>query len=175
MRLNPEFIEIEVDKLTNSIENRRTGDSFQTDVSLLDSTDLIHISKKNGWMFDWSFEFNQNDRDVYKLTIEGNVRVIQGLVSITEKKDHVYLHLIESAPFNLGKSKVYLGVPGNLFAFICKLSFHRGFEGYVSFTSKSNLIEHYKKSLGAVNLTGNLMIINTEAAINLIEKYFKTK
>jgi hypothetical protein len=40
------------------------------------------------------------------------------------------MHLIESAPFNKGKNKVYAGVPGNLVAFACKLSFQRGFEGY---------------------------------------------
>ena len=85
----------------------------------------------------------QPDRDVYKLTIVGNPHIIQGLVSITEREDHVYMHLIESAPFNLGKSKMYLGVPGNLIAFVCRLSFHRGFDGYVSFASKTQLIEHY--------------------------------
>ncbi len=37
-------------------------------------------------------------------------------------KDHFYLHLIENAPFNKGKHKLYQGVLGNLFAFTCKLS-----------------------------------------------------
>jgi hypothetical protein len=83
------------------------------------------------------------------------------------------MHLIESAPFNLGRNKVYLGVPGNLVAFVCRISFHRGFEGYVSFTSKTRLIEHYEKTLGAENVSGHLMIINTEAALKLINKYFK--
>jgi hypothetical protein len=83
------------------------------------------------------------------------------------------MHLIESAPFNLGRNKVYIGVPGNLIAFACKVSFHRGFEGYVSFTSKTQLIKHYEKTLGAKNIGGHLMIINTDAALKLIDKYFK--
>jgi hypothetical protein len=83
------------------------------------------------------------------------------------------MHLIESAPFNLGRNKVYMGIPGNLVAFACKMSFHRGFEGYVSFTAKTQLIEHYKKTLGAVNVRSQLMVINTEAALKLIDKYFK--
>jgi hypothetical protein len=58
------------------------------------------------------------------------------------------MHLIESAPFNIGKEKTYLGVPGNLVAFACKLSFQRGGDGYVSFLSKTKLIEHYEKNLG---------------------------
>jgi hypothetical protein len=173
MKKNPKHIEIEIDKLTNSIENVVTGDSFQTDVSLIDNKDLKLITKKNGWLFNWKDEYKQPDRDVYKLTITGNPDIIQGLVSITEREDHVYMHLIESAPFNLGRNKVYLGVPGNLVAFVCRISFHRGFEGYVSFTSKTRLIEHYEKTLGAENVSGHLMIINTEAALKLINKYFK--
>lgn len=173
MRRNPQHIDIEIDKLTNSIENVITGDSFQTDVSLIDKDDLKSITKKSGWLFDWKSEYKQVDRDVYKLTITGNPNIIQGLISITEREDHVYMHLIESAPFNLGQKKVYLGVPGNLVAFVCRISFHRGFEGYVSFTAKTQLIGHYEKTLGAINIGGHLMVINTEAALKLIDKYFK--
>ena len=95
------------------------------------------------------------------------------MVNITEREDHVYMHLIESAPFNLGQNKVYLGVPGNIVAFVCRISFHRGFDGYVSFTSKTQLIEHYEKTLEAINVGGQLMVINTDAALKLIDKYFK--
>lgn len=107
MRQNPQYIDIEIDRLTNSVENVITGDSFQTDVSLIDKSDLKSITKKNGWLFNWKNEYKQPDRDVYKLTIIGNPNIIQGLVSITEREDHVYMHLIESAPFNLGRNKVY--------------------------------------------------------------------
>jgi len=82
------------------------------------------------------------------------------------------MHLIESAPFIIGKDKVYFGVPGNLVAFACRLSFQRGFEGYLSFLSKTNLINHYEKSPGAIHVGGNLMIINTTAALKLTNKYF---
>jgi hypothetical protein len=173
MRRNPQYIDIEIDKLTNSIENVITGDGFQTVVSLIDKKDLKSITKKNGWLFNWKSEYQQPDRDVYKLTIEGNSNVVQGLISITERVDHVYMHLIESAPYNLGRNKVYYGVPGNLVAFICRISFHRGFEGYVSFTAKTQLIEHYQKTLGAMSAGGQLMVINTDAALQLIDKYFK--
>jgi hypothetical protein len=168
-----QHIDIEIDKLTNSIENVITGDSFPTDVLLVDSEDLKNVTKKNGWLFNWKVEFKQPDRDVYKLIISGNPTIIQGLVSITEREDHVYMHLIESAPFNLGRNKVYIGIPGNLVAFACRISFHRGFEGYVSFTSKTQLIKHYEKTLGAINVGGHLMVINTDAALRLIDKYYK--
>lgn len=162
-----------VDKLTNSIENITTGDSFQTEVSLITTSDLKSTTKKNNWVFDWKGEFKQPEREVYKLTIVGNPSIIQGLMSIEIKTDHVYLHLVENAPFNKGKSKVYAGVPGNQVAFACRLSFQRGHEGNVSFLSKSQLIEHYEKTLGAFHFGGRIMIIETRAALKLIDRYFK--
>jgi hypothetical protein len=167
-----QYIDIEIDKLTNSLENVITGDSFPTNILITDQNDFKTITKKEGWLFDWKSEFKKPDRDVYKLTIVNNQTVIQGLVSLTVRTDHVYMHLIESASFNKGKDKVYAGVPGNLVAFACKLSFQRGFEGYLSFLSKTNLINHYEKTLGAVHVGGNLMIINTTVALKLINKYF---
>ena len=167
-----QYIDIEIDILTNSLENVITGDSFFTDIVITDQKDIKSVTKKEGWLFDWKSEFKKPDRDVYKLTIVNNQFVIQGLISLSVKTDHVYMHLIESAPFNKGKDKVYAGVPGNLVAFACRLSFQRGFEGYLSFLSKTNLINHYEKTLGASHVGGNLMIINTISALKLINKYF---
>lgn len=165
-------LDFEVDKLTNSIENTISGDSFPTDIVLISNSDLKTVTKKNGWQFDWKLEFKQPQRDVYKLNIVNNQSIIQGLISLEIKSDHVYMHLVESAPFNKGKSKVYAGVPGNLVAFSCKLSFQRGHEGNVSFFSKTELIQHYIESLGAMHVGGRIMIIDTVAALKLIHKYF---
>jgi len=85
------------------------------------------------------------------------------------------MHLVESAPFNKGKTKMYSGVPGNLVAFACKLSFQRGHEGNVSFLSKTLLIEHYERTLGATHFGGRVMIIDTQAALKLIDRYFPNK
>jgi hypothetical protein len=161
-----------VDKLTNSIENVVTGDSFPTDITLISSADLKTVTKKSDWAFDWKHELKQPERDVYKLTIVNNQSVIQGLISLEVKSDHVYMHLVESAPFNKGKTKIYAGVPGNLVAFACKLSFQRGHEGNISFFSKTQLVQHYIDSLGAMHFGGRVMIIDTNAALKLINKYF---
>lgn len=161
-----------IDKLTNSIENVVTGDSFATDISLLTIRDLKLLSKNNGWLFNWRVEFKHPERDVYKLTIANNPTIIQGLICLEIKTDHVYMHLVESANFNKGKSKVYSGIPGNLVAFACQVSFKCGYEGYVSFLSKTQLIEHYEKTLGAFHIGGRVMIIETQAARKLINKYF---
>jgi hypothetical protein len=135
--------------------------------------DLKNVTKKNGWKFNWNSEFKILNRDVYKLTIVNNPTIIQGIISLEVKSDHVYMHLIESAPFNFGKGKTYFGVPGNLVAFACKVSFQRGGEGYVSFLSKTKLIEHYEQSLGAIHFGGRNMVITSETALKLTNKYFK--
>ena len=83
------------------------------------------------------------------------------------------MHLIESAKFNKGKSKIYYGVPGNLVAFACANSKEQGYGGVVSFFAKTLLIEHYKESLGAKVLFGNQMLVDEIAADKLILKYFK--
>jgi hypothetical protein len=170
---NPIELDFIIDKLTNSIENVLTGDIFPTNISLLTATALKSITNKTGWAFDWRFEFKQPEREVYKLTIPIASAVVQGLISLEIRSDHVYMHLVESAPFNKGKPKVYAGVPGNLVAFACRLSFQRGFEGNVSFVSKTQLIDHYTKTLGAMHFGGHIMIIETPAALRLINKYFK--
>jgi hypothetical protein len=166
-------LDFEVDKLTNSIENVVSGDSFPTVITLLIKADLKTVTKKVGWQFDWKYELNQPEREVYKLTIPNNRSIIQGLISVEIKSDHIYMHLVESAPYNKGKTKIYSGVPGNLVAFACRLSFQRGFEGNVSFISKTKLVDHYIKTLGAIHFGGGLMIIETRAALKLIDKYFK--
>jgi hypothetical protein len=97
-----------IDKLTNSIENVITGDSFQTEISILQNSDLKSVTKKNAWLFNWSEEFKNPVRDIYKLTIAGNSKIIQGLVSLEVKSDHVYMHLVENAPFKKVKLKFML-------------------------------------------------------------------
>ena len=41
-----------IDKLTNSIENVVTGDSFLTEISLVTKQDLKLVTKKNNWLFN---------------------------------------------------------------------------------------------------------------------------
>ena len=168
------LLDFEVDRLTNSILNRISGDSFATEVSLLKKKELKGVTKAKGWSFNWKTELAQNDREVYKLNIISNPDIIQGLTSLTIKSDHVYMNLLENAPFNIEKNKLYEGVPGNLVAFACKLSFQRGGGGFVSFQAKTKLISHYVKTLGAYHVGGHLMVIDAIAAQNLIDKYFKS-
>ncbi|PJC06156.1 MAG: hypothetical protein CO068_12640 [Flavobacteriaceae bacterium CG_4_9_14_0_8_um_filter_34_30] len=163
-----------IDKLTNSIQNTISGDSFPTEVGRFTIKDSLQTTKKNGWNFNWKSELNNDLNEVYKLTIVHNSDIIQGLLSIKREADHIFMNLLENAPFNIGKNKLYEGVAGNLVAFACKLSFQYGFEGFVSFTAKTKLIEHYETTLGAYHFGGHKMIIPTEPSRLLVLKYFKT-
>ena len=162
-----------IDKLTNSIENTSTGEVFDTEIVKLTKSDINQI-KKNEWQFDWHTELKDKTKEVYKLTTVNNPSIIQGLVSLEDKQDHIFMHLIESAAFNKGKGKVYFGVPGNLVAFVCKISVDKGYEGFLAFDAKSALIKHYEESLHATYFRGLRMFIDTNAALRLISQYFKT-
>jgi hypothetical protein len=163
-----------VDKLTNSIQNTISGDSFQTEVARFTITDSKNITVKIGWNFNWKTELKDNIKEVYKLTIVNNLDIVQGLLSVTKEADHIYMNLLENAPFNIGQNKLYEGVAGNLVAYACKLSFQYGFDGFVAFTAKTKLVRHYEESLGAYHFGGHRMIIPTESSKLLVEKYFKT-
>lgn len=83
------------------------------------------------------------------------------------------MHLIESAKFNKGKHKIYAGVPGNLVAFACQMSFDNGYEGFLAFDAKTSLIRHYQETLHVTHYKGTKMFIETPAALRLINQYFK--
>ena len=168
----PRHIDLEIDKLTNSVENSLTGEVFDTEITRLIKGNLKAI-KKSDWVFDWKLELRTPKNEIYKLSTANNPTIIQGLLSIEDKDDHIFMHLIESAKFNKGKDKIYLGVPGNLVAFACKVSLDKGYDGYVAFDSKTVLIEHYKQTLGATHLIRQRMFVDPIAAHKLISRYFK--
>ena len=168
-----EPLEFVIDKITNSIENTFTGEVFDTEIVRMTLKDISEI-KKVDWQFQWAKEIKDKTKKVYKLTTANNPTIIQGLISIEDKQDHVFMHLIESAKFNKNKNKVYLGVPGNLVAYACKVSVDKGYQGFLAFDAKTALIKPYQESLYATHFRGLRMFIETNAAIRLISQYFKS-
>jgi hypothetical protein len=150
------MIDVEIDKLTNSIENAFTGERFLTEIFIVKTNEIIATE----WQFDWKREISKTDRQVYKLATKGN------------DKDHIFMNLVENASFNKGQNKVYQGVAGNLIAFACKISFEKSYDGYVVFDSKTALIQHYQEKLYAKRLGGVKMFIDTQAAFRLLNQYY---
>jgi hypothetical protein len=170
--MNENLLDFEIDKLTNSIENTLTGEIFETEIVRITSKEQKLI-KNSVWLFDWRLEINNSERQVFSLSTIHNSAIIQGLMCVEDKKDHIFLHLLESAKFNKGKNKLYLGVAGNLVAFACKMSFEKGYDGFIAFDSKTALIKHYEQTLGATLFRGQRMFIKTYAAQILVNTYFR--
>lgn len=100
------YLDFEIGKLTRFVENVLSGDSFPTVIGYLTRADLKQVIKKNGWLFNWKKELDIDSRETYELTIQGNPCVIQELVGISVEDDHMYMHLIESAPYLLSDSHI---------------------------------------------------------------------
>jgi hypothetical protein len=56
-----------------------------------------------------------------------------------------------------------------------KKALNKLLDGFIAFTAKTQLIEHYEKTLGAFHFKNQRMIIDSYAAKRLVEKYFKTQ
>lgn len=163
------MLDIEIDRLTESILEVSTGLSLDTIVKRIGDENSLLLT--HSWRFDWLRELRANP--IYQLLIEQEETESQGLISLKDLGDNISVSLIENAPHNIGRNKRYEGVAGNLFAFACKASFDRGYEGYVSFLAKTELVDHYKRTLGAKSITSQLMYIDSAAATNLVNHYFK--
>ena len=60
-----------------------------------------------------------------------------------------------------------------MFAIACQISMEAGCDGVVAFTAKSNLVEHYKEELNAVEVMSRRMVIFEDAAQRLLDKYIR--
>ena len=121
----------------------------------------------------WSIP-HQNGYEVYELLLKDDNEV-QGMIALKHIRDQYYTHvdIVEAAPFNVGSEGEYRGVGAHLFAIACKLSWEVGNEGYVQFTAKTDLVNHYKQTLNAKSIDWHTMYIDSYGAVALIKKYFK--
>ena len=94
------MISVEIDYLTNSIQDRETGEIFETIVSELS---LDELKTLENWQFNWLKESRYFP--IFKLTTVVEPTVLQGLMSIEERQGFIYMSLLENAPFNIGKNK----------------------------------------------------------------------
>lgn len=169
-------IEIYIDSPTNCLLCQETGKECDTEYRLATKTitkkDAL-VLKRAGWKFDWSVP-HQNGYKIYELLL-ANDEEVQGMIALKHISDQYYTHvdIVEAAPHNVGKDGRYKGVGAHLFAIACKLSWDAGNEGYVQFTAKTDLVEHYRKTLEAHNIDWHTMYIDSYGAMKLIRKYFR--
>lgn len=166
-------LDVEIDGLTQSVVIARTGRSLQT--RIVDWPALADYQRDlmRDWRFDWFTEAADSSRRIAALLV-AHSEAVEGLISFQPQVDHFFVHLIESAPHNVGTAKMYAGVPANLFAYVCRESDLAGHDGTVAFDSKTRLVKHYEASLGARRVgRSNRLYLDEAAADTLIRSYFK--
>jgi hypothetical protein len=130
--------------------------------------------KKLGWSFDWSFRGSASSSK-FGLLIEEQ---IEGLVEFERQPQNLCNRVfwLEIDPHNRGQHKKFFGIAGTLLAFVARDSFLNGYDGFVVFESKTNLIKHYIEKYGAIR-KGNSqeLYFNEEASRNLIKTYLEGK
>ena len=97
---------------------------------------------------------------------------IQGIIKLEEENELYYiLKNIEVAPWNYGSRGKYKNISEILMSFACLKSFelNKGnYKGFLVFTSKGNLIEHYQTKYNAELIFRERMIINSQIGKQLI-------
>jgi len=169
-------INILIDSFTNCLVLNETGEECNTEYRLKAKTittqEALDLNSK-GWKFDWSIPHSKG-YEIYELFLDNDDEV-QGMIALKHIRDQFYTHvdIVESAPFNVGSFGKYTGVGGHLFAIACKLSWDSGNEGYVQFTAKTDLVDHYAQMLNAKSIDRHTMYIDSYDAITLMKKYLK--
>lgn len=162
-------VDILIDKLTDCLIERESDTVVETEFK----ERLFPITKTEfqGWKFDWS-KTEEQGYLIYELFIKGDEEV-QGRISLRIDGGVADVDIVETAPHNYGHTGKYIGVGGHLFAIACQCSLEAGCDGVVAFTSKSDLVEYYKRELNAIEIMPRRMVIFEDAAQLLLDKYIR--
>jgi len=149
--------------------NIRNGETYPVSFLALRQEDIKNQMYDWEENFDWSIYLGQRGIEVYKMVIRGN-DVIQGVIALEPREDHVWVYLIESIP---DERKDLDLIGEHLMAYACKRSMELGFEGATAFQSKikERLILFYKNDVGASDIGGGHMIIDESVAEHLVMLY----
>lgn len=162
-------VEVLIDKLTDCLVERATGKIVNT--IYIEHIFPIGKYENRGWKFDW-IKTQKNGYAIYELFVD-NDDIVQGRISVKIEGGVANVDIVETAPHNYGHTGKYEGVGAHLFAIACQLSMDAGCDGVVAFTSKSDLVEHYKETLHAVEIMPRRMVIFEDAAQILLDKYMR--
>lgn len=163
------MVDIQLDEFTDCLVERKTGKIINTKYVM--RTEPIKENEYNDWKFNWSTT-QRNGYTIYELFAEGS-DIVQGRISLKMDGGVADIDIVESAPHNYGNKGQFMGVGGHLFAIACQCSLEAGCDGVVTFTSKSDLVEYYKKALNAVEIMPRRLVIFEKEAQILLDKYIR--
>jgi len=132
--------------------------------------------KKDGWNFNWRSTIKRKNTSTYVLRLKSNPSSIQGVLHLKIQEGMLIMDLVEIAPHNLGqKNKRYKYVAGCLIAFACRESFklETNYKGFLTFESKTQLIDWYQEHYYAKVAMGQKMYIESFDGEKLIDEYLK--
>ena len=130
--------------------------------------------KKDGWKFDWNKLIKEKNCKIYVLRLKDSTKSIEGIVQLKIENKLLIMDVIEIAPHNLGSAnKRFDYVAGCLIAFGCRKSFEieGSYKGFLTFMSKTSLIDWYQDKYGATRALGQRMFIDDVNGLKLIKKY----
>jgi hypothetical protein len=121
----------------------------------------------------FSFDFIEIVKDftIYKIYKQGDETVVHGLVAFKPSLGILSCANMETNIINLKPLLIHGGIGKSMVALCCKISFDLGFDGYITFEAKNNLMPYYRR-LGAENIGGLRMAIATKEAQKLVDLYF---
>lgn len=151
--------------------NCQTKEAIEAEIALVGESEFKTIKEGKRFDFDWGLE---NQYAVYKITFKGTKKIL-GLISLIDfpKEYRIHVNLIESAKENQGKDKIVDRIPGCLLAFAARKSFEKGYQGFISLTPKTRLIDYYTEKYGFSQYGRNLAIDGKEA-MALIKKHLES-
>lgn len=149
---------------------KESGEPFEAVIELVEEEDWPIIEENEGFSFRWIEEKDQIVHKI-KLVVENE---ILGLISIEDipKELRLHIRLIEVNNQDIGQNKRFEKIAGCLIGFTCELAFKKGYEGFVSLYSKTELEEHYILKYGFQRFGRNLFV-ELEQSQRLIKKYLE--
>lgn len=175
--MNNNGIDITIDEITPCLK-RSDGvyiDTHYEKIKPISPETAKQMQKYNRWKFDWS-DSSLQDCSIYALYVEDSP-ITQGLIACRNHKSfkntqgYIEVVLVEANPLNVGKDGKYKGVGAHLFAIACKLSCDLGYDGYIVFESKTDLMDHYARTLQAKKIINQYMQLDSKASKILIHMY----
>ena len=133
--------------------------------------------KKDGWNFNWRQLTKNDNSQSYVLKLTNYKKSVEGALLLKIEAEMLIMDVLEVAPHNIGDEKRYDYVAGCLIAFACRESFkiEGNYKGFLTFISKTDLINWYSEKYGAELALGQRMFIDWENGKKLIEKYLNRK
>ncbi len=134
--------------------------------------------KKEGWNFNWRTIIKKKDTETFSLILKSNPEVVQGVINLRIQEGMLVMDLVEIAPHNIGRTdKRYDYVAGCLIAFACRESFklESTYKGFLTFESKTKLIDWYREKYHAKIAMGQKMYIEPNGGQLLIDVYLNRK